>query len=58
MAHDTDDNLIRLHEQRMGGIEEWCAKLESKVDKIPWILFTVVVNVCLTLVAILSKWKG
>lgn len=56
MDHDND-NLVRLHELRMGGIEAWCVKLESKVDKIPWILFTVVVNICLTLVAILMKWK-
>ncbi len=57
MVHDTDDNLIRLHEQRMGGIEKWCAKLENKVDKIPWILFFAIFNVCLTLVAIVVKLK-
>ena len=57
MVHEGNDNLVRLHEQRMAGTEAWCDKLEKKVDKIPWILFVVVVNVGLTLITILMKWK-
>jgi hypothetical protein len=57
MTHDIDDNLVRLHEQRMAGTEAWCDKLEKKVDKIPWILFFAVFNVCLTMVTIFLKWR-
>ncbi len=55
--HVVDDRLIDAHEDRMKGIEAWCSKLEKKVDKIPWILLTVVINVCLTLIGlVLKKW--
>ncbi len=55
MEGHTDSYLVKAHEDRMEGIERWCAKLETKVDKIPWILFGVVFNVCLTLVAIFLR---
>lgn len=51
--HVVDDRLIDAHETRMAGVEAWCGKLEKKVDKIPWILFAVVVNLCATLIGII-----
>jgi hypothetical protein len=55
MNEHANDRLIRAHEQRMTGIEEWCIKLEKKIDKIPWILLVVVVNICLSLIQLVLK---
>lgn len=49
------NDIVRMHEQRMCAVETWCGKLEKKVDKIPWILFLVAVNVLLTAVTILVR---
>ena len=49
------NNIVRMHEQRMCALEGWCNKLEKKVDKIPWILFLVTINVLLTVATILLR---
>ena len=55
MVQHEDENLIRAHEDRMKALEQWCNKLETKVDKIPWILLTVVINLALSVLSIMIK---
>ncbi len=55
MNEHADNHLIAAHETRMTRIEMWCEKIERKVDKIPWILLVVVINICLSLVQLVLK---
>ena len=46
--HDT--NLIRLHEKLMTGMERRIEKVETNVNKIPWILLGVVVSSAISMI--------